>query len=57
MDSDMALAAPWVQMFPWGQLAIKVTQISMTPVAAWPSDIHITSCDCTDHRYLLGLSW
>lgn len=38
-------------------MAVQGTQISMSPLAAWPADFNMASDVGPDHRYLYALQW
>lgn len=55
MDQIYSSSATQAWTLPRTQAAAQVTQSSMAPVAAWSSDLHLTSDDIPDPGYLHGL--
>lgn len=54
MDPDMDLGSSLGLAV---SIAVQGTQISMSPLVAWPTDFNMASGVGSDHRYLYALQW
>lgn len=54
MDADMDLGCSLGLAV---SIAVQGTQISMSPLVAWPTDFNMASGVGSDHRYLYALQW